>query len=103
MAEYRVNREEIGEILAGELPMLLRSMQLWLVQLQRTIESAGDLEDLPEERQKWLTMHEAERTRVLDLVASITSSISGRSKDELTRDDVKDVRRFIAEHWDAAG
>lgn len=99
MAEYQVNREEIGEILAGELPMLLRSMQLWLVQLQRSIESAGDAKDLPEDRQKWLTMHEAERTRVLDLVASITASISGRKKEELTRDDVKDVRRYISEHW----
>lgn len=97
--EFTADRAEIGALLAEDLPLLLRALQLWLVQLQKVIESLEDDQGLDEERRRRLEVHRAERTRVLDLVASISASITGKKKGDLTREDVAASRRFIAESW----
>lgn len=97
--EFTADRARIGALLADDLPLLLRALQLWLVQLQKVIESLEGA-DLDEEKKRRLEVHEAERTRVLDLVASISASVTGKPKADLTREDVAAVRRFIAQAWD---
>ncbi|QCV87875.1 hypothetical protein FEZ32_05410 [Acidipropionibacterium jensenii] len=96
---FEIDRDAVGKALADELPLVLRALQLWLVQLQNTIAKLEGDEHPSEKAQSYLRAHEQERTRLLDLVAEITASVAGKKREDLTRDDVAAARRFIAETW----
>ncbi len=96
---FEVDRDAVGRALADELPLILRALQLWLVQLQRTIEKLEGTENRSEKEEAYLQIHEQERTRLLDLVAAITASVSGKRREDLTREDVAAARRFISSTW----
>ncbi len=98
---YEVDRAVVGEALAAELPLVLRALQLWLVQLQKTIDKLSDGHQLSGKESGYLRMHEQERTRLLDLVATITASVVGKDRKDLSRDDVAAARRFISASWPA--
>lgn len=96
---FEIDRDAVGAALADELPLVLRALQLWLVQLQRTIDTLEGREHLSEQDEAYLQAHRQERTRLLDLVATVTASVVGKRREDLTREDVGAARRFISATW----
>lgn len=96
---FEIDRDVVGAALADELPLVLRALQLWLVQLQRTIDKLEGRDHLSEKDEAYLRAHQQERTRLLDLVATVTASVVGKNREDLTREDVGAARRFISATW----